>query len=273
MSIARPCPFSVESEFCKYETQIGTPNLKMCDKCNWNPKKEQAHSVNSYKEGNMEVEMKARITDEQIDKLLQTDLSSFGFKIKEQPKFLSKDDVYYSKNGENILNPTTVIRTRTEGLIIADSIKKIFDKISACLLSEKKNFITVKHKATDSDGVETNEETEGEISEEAVTAFNLAMVATGYMPYFTKSKQSASFYVEVLDGSCKGKEIHCEIVTVNGRGPYLEIEAFVTHDETQLNFESVIDAQRTIKNFFKKVLGITEFDGRSWHKIILEEED
>lgn len=50
MSIARPCPFSVESEFCKYETQIGTPNLKMCDKCNWNPKKEQAYSVNSYKE-------------------------------------------------------------------------------------------------------------------------------------------------------------------------------------------------------------------------------
>ena len=51
----------------------------------------------------MEVEMKARVTDEQINKLLQTDLSSFGFKIKEQPKFLSKDDVYYSKNGENIL--------------------------------------------------------------------------------------------------------------------------------------------------------------------------
>lgn len=43
-------PFSVEYEFCKYETQIGTPNLKMCDKCNWNPKKEYAHSVSSYKE-------------------------------------------------------------------------------------------------------------------------------------------------------------------------------------------------------------------------------
>ena len=50
MSIARLCPFSVESEFCKYETQIGTPNLKMCDKCNWNPKKGYTHSVNSYKE-------------------------------------------------------------------------------------------------------------------------------------------------------------------------------------------------------------------------------
>ena len=220
----------------------------------------------------MEVEMKARVTDEQIDKILQTDLSSFGFKIKEQPKFLSKDDVYYSKNGENILNPTTVIRTRTEGVIIADSIKKIFDKTNVCPLSEKKNFITVKHKATDSDGVETNEETEGEISEEAVTAFNLAMVATGYMPYFTKSKQSASFYVEVLDGPCKGKEIHCEIVTVNGRGPYLEIEAFVTHN-SHLNsdFENVTNAQKTIKDFFEKVLGITEFDGRSWHQIILEE--
>ena len=134
----------------------------------------------------MEVEMKARITDEQIDKILQTDLSSFGFKTKEQPKFLSKDDVYYSKNGENVLNPTTVIRTRTEGVIVADSVKKIFDKIHVCPLSEKKNFITVKHKATSSAGIEVNEETEGEISEEAVTEFNLAMVATGYMPYFSK---------------------------------------------------------------------------------------
>ena len=39
MSIARPCPYSVEYGFCKYEKDIGTPNLKMCDKCNWNPKK------------------------------------------------------------------------------------------------------------------------------------------------------------------------------------------------------------------------------------------
>ena len=31
------------------------------------------------------------------------------------------------------------------------------------------------------------------------------------------------------------------------------------------------NAKRTIKDFFEKVLGITEFDGRSWHKIILEE--
>lgn len=39
MSIAKPCPYSAEYEFCKYEKDTGTPNLKMCDKCNWNPKK------------------------------------------------------------------------------------------------------------------------------------------------------------------------------------------------------------------------------------------
>ena len=50
MSIVRPCPFLVEYELCKYEKDIGTPNLKMCDKCNWNPKKGYAYSVNSYKE-------------------------------------------------------------------------------------------------------------------------------------------------------------------------------------------------------------------------------
>ena len=49
MSIAKPCPYSAEYEFCKYEKDTGTPNLKMCDKCNQNPKKEQAHSVSSYK--------------------------------------------------------------------------------------------------------------------------------------------------------------------------------------------------------------------------------
>ena len=50
MSIVRPCPYSVEYELCKYEKDIGTPNLKMCDKCNWNPKKGYAYAVNSYKE-------------------------------------------------------------------------------------------------------------------------------------------------------------------------------------------------------------------------------
>ena len=50
MSIAKPCPYSAEYEFCKYEKDTGTPNLKMCDKCNWNPRKGYAHSVNSYKE-------------------------------------------------------------------------------------------------------------------------------------------------------------------------------------------------------------------------------
>lgn len=50
MSIARPCPYPVEYEFCKYEKDIGIPNLKMCNKCNWNLKKEYAHSVNSYRE-------------------------------------------------------------------------------------------------------------------------------------------------------------------------------------------------------------------------------
>ena len=49
MSIAKPCPYSAEYEKKKKKKDIGTLNLKMCDKCNWNPKKEQAHSVSSYK--------------------------------------------------------------------------------------------------------------------------------------------------------------------------------------------------------------------------------
>lgn len=222
----------------------------------------------------MEIEMKALVTDEQIDKVLHEDLSKYGFKTIEGTELLYKCDNYYSKDGKVVQKPTTVVRTRTEALLPPEPLDKILHgKCEEIMSDGKRIFITVKHKTTLPDGVETNEETEGVISDDALVAFNLAMEAAGWRPYFTKSKQSISFYVEVLDGPCKGKEIHCELVNMSGKGPYLEIEAFVlygTENCSELDFESVIDAQRTIKEFFEKVLGITEFDGRSWYKILLE---
>lgn len=224
----------------------------------------------------MEIEMKALVTDEQIDKILHEDLSKYGFKMKEGTELLYKCDNYYSKGGEVVKKPTTVVRTRTEALLPPEPLSKILHgKCEEIMSDGKRIFITVKRKTTLPDGVETNEETEGVISEDALVAFNLAMEAAGWKPYFTKSKQSISFYMEVLDGPCKGKEIHCELVNMSGKGPYLEIEAFVPYgakkeDISELDFESVIDAQRTIKEFFEKVLGIAEFDGRSWYKILFE---
>ena len=35
MSIAHPCPYSKDKEFCKHERFSGHPNLSMCKNCDW----------------------------------------------------------------------------------------------------------------------------------------------------------------------------------------------------------------------------------------------
>lgn len=70
--------------------------------------------------------------------------------------------------------------------------------------------------------------------------------------------------------------MHAELVSVNGIGPYLEIESTIKlKDESALldgeDLLKVNTARDQIKWFFKHELGITEFDGRSWADIIEEE--
>ena len=82
-----------------------------------------------------------------------------------------------------------------------------------------------------------------------------------FKPYFSKIKTSASFYVTRDED---GKEMHCEIVNVNGIGPFLEIEVVVDDKD------KVSGAKDLIKGFFKDVLNKKVFDSRSWKEIIEE---
>jgi adenylate cyclase class IV len=63
--------------------------------------------------------------------------------------------------------------------------------------------------------------------------------------------------------------MHCEIVSVNGVGPFLEIEVIVPDNiSVPEDCESTQEAQELIKGFFKDVFNITEFDKRTWPQII-----
>ena len=62
--------------------------------------------------------------------------------------------------------------------------------------------------------------------------------------------------------SCALIKLHCELVMVGGKGPYLETE-IVINDPDKAN-----EAAEEIKTFYKENFGITEFDARSWAEII-----
>lgn len=50
MSIARPCPYSEDKEFCKYEKYMGEPNTKMCEKCSRRVPKPEPPKLEMVKE-------------------------------------------------------------------------------------------------------------------------------------------------------------------------------------------------------------------------------
>jgi hypothetical protein len=65
--------------------------------------------------------------------------------------------------------------------------------------------------------------------------------------------------------------MHCEIVNVNGHGPYLEVEVIVPNVHCTVQpFHDPDAARDFIEDFFYDVFGITKFDGRSWAEIIKE---
>lgn len=201
----------------------------------------------------MEIEMKARITEAQADRFKNTVEFSYG-KVENKTS-LMKEDTYYSVNGKKVVKPRELVRIRKE---------KDF--------TENENptetiFLTIKRKNVDSEGIETNEEYEN-VLDEAIykTLIEGLFTAMKLKPYFNKSKESTSFYV--VPDSKDDPILHCEIVTVNGVGPYLEIE--ITTEDESIN---ATELSNCIKAFFKKELGIEEFDGRSWAEIIRAEKE
>ena len=215
----------------------------------------------------MEIEMKSLITKTQAINLVEGKIGSYTISRGGGWRPFRKRDTYYSFNGEYITNPKDIIRVREEMEIGEDSFEDIiFGKAKDILCGTHKTFLTVKKKSTDENGIETNEETEGILIGDAKTAFEKSMELCNFKPYFQKRKDSVSLYVT---DTYNTHEVHCEIVNVNGHGPYLEVEAIVpTINGTTNDFQDVESAQNFIKDFFYEAFGITEFDGRNWTEII-----
>lgn len=234
----------------------------------------------------MEIEMKAKVDNKQVSALMKF--------FNKETEYLEKSDEYFSFGGIAPKKPKNIIRIRKEksaknAPIIVFPFLKFFGSSSVTVeniltgyirpfeitvLAKDGTWLTVKAKNTSSDGIETNEETEGQLSVDAEDAFRKSMSIANFKPYFTKFKRSFSFYVKNKD---EDFEMHAELVSVNGIGPYLEIESTIKLENEGadiLDGEDLLKvntARDQIKWFFKHELGITEFDGRSWADIIEEE--
>lgn len=211
----------------------------------------------------MEIEMKAKISDEIAQLCVDDKVEFFHITRGGGWEGLFKKDVFYSFNGDAPLKPKNIVRERTEAKITEGEFLDIIHG-GYIQIGDMKNFITVKRKNTDCNGVEMNEEYEGEVSEDAACAFRHAMAAANFKPYFSKNKNSVSFYVQ---GDKMKHELHCEIVNVSGAGPFLEIETIVSDDADD---NEKHQAQSEIEQYFW-CLGIKEFDKRDWPTIIKEE--
>lgn len=230
----------------------------------------------------MEIEMKAKVNIDHIEKLLKY--------FDKESLYLEKKDEYFSFDGIAPKKPKNIIRIRKEqqvnatkalesvGGLTAENIKCVLigyiDPFAENGGADKfQTFLTVKAKNTSPDGVEVNEETEGQLFEGSEEAFRKSMKVTHFEPYFTKLKKSFSFYVKNKDEDKNKYVMHAELVSVNGV-MYLEIESVV---ELEVEDSNVLDGEDLLKVkgsrdqimwFFDKELGITEFDGRSWADIM-----
>lgn len=209
----------------------------------------------------MEVEMKAKVSIEDVEKFFNTKYQG----VVPEPEFFHKDDVYYSFNGDVVINPKASVRIRREC-----QLNPAYYSIRQVLLDDI-NFhenpvvahdtvLTVKRKCVDDDGVETNKETEGSLCTKALFALYEVFEATNFKEYFSKTKRSVS---TVVIGPY-GIQLHVEFVTVNGIGPYCEVEAIVDEDKVE-------EATKAIKMFFISTFNISEFEERSYGALLNEE--
>lgn len=219
----------------------------------------------------MEIEMKAKLSDEQLDKIL--------WSIGNESEYLEKSDEYFSFDGIAPKKPKNIIRIRKEKVGNANKCLFFFDGgrcdvgtvkniLAGCIYpfasvtpDKEQTWLTVKAKNTSPEGIETNEETEGQLFGGTEEAFRKSMEITNFKTYFVKFKRSFSFYVKNKDENKNNFTMHAELVSVDGVGPYLEIESVVKEKDAA-------EASDQIKWFFEHELGITEFDGRSWVDIV-----
>lgn len=232
----------------------------------------------------MEIEMKAKLNDEQLDKILWC--------IDNESEYIEKSDEYFSFDGIAPKKPKNIIRIRKEKvgnankcIFSVETVVKMIDTVKNILAGnvhpfesvapdKEQTWLTVKAKNTDPTGIETNEETEGQLFKGSEEAFRKSMEITHFKTYFTKFKRSFSFYVKNKDEDKNDFVMHAELVSVDGVGPYLEIESTIRLENEGADvldgedLAKVNTARDQIKWYFAHELAITEFDGRSWVDIV-----
>ena len=122
--------------------------------------------------------------------------------------------------------------------------------------------LTLKNKHTYKNGTEVNTEHEEEFSNRQIELFEILLSSLECIEYFSKEKRSIGWRILRLTPDGVLLTLHCELVMVEGKGPYLETETVII-DPDKAN-----DAAKEIRDFYENNFGITEFDGRSWAEII-----
>lgn len=239
----------------------------------------------------MEVEMKAKVTLEQMAKFLVKYLSD---KNSTDVDLIIKKDRYF-KHKDIKGRPDNQIRIRENFKLITlnkesgpvfviplrrietdlndeESIKEMFEVFfdwdhNWFDIKEDRPWdyhaeLTIKNKHTYKNGTEVNTEHEEEFSNKQIELFEILLSSIECIEYFSKEKRSIGWYILKMLPSCALIKLHCELVMVGGKGPYLETE-IVINDPDKAN-----EAAEEIKTFYKENFGITEFDARSWAEII-----
>lgn len=217
----------------------------------------------------LEIELKAKITPQQVEYLLENYSFYENTYTRAAPpiEFLIKKDSYYSFNGDVITHPRNKIRIRKETVLKYQDLSDLdligFFDFKTEFDSEDGDlnwYFTIKQKSMDDQGIEVNQEFENRISKEP-KSIQQFLQFVNFKTYFTKEKRSISFYIYKTD-----RLFHVEIVSVNGVGPYLEVEVTMNTEDT-----AIIKMELSL--FFERLLGIKEFDNRQWETILKEDED
>lgn len=240
----------------------------------------------------MEVEMKAKVTLEQMAKFLVENLSKYienvDLIIKKDRYFKHKDikgrpdnqirirENFRLNTFDRSSKPVFVIPLRRIEIDLNDeeSVKEMFEvffdwdhnwfDVKEDRPNDYYAELTLKNKHTYKNGTEVNTEHEEEFSNKQIELFEILLSSIECIEYFSKEKRSIGWYISRLSVTDPARfvKLHCELVMVGGKGPYLETETIVD-DPDNAN-----DAAKEIRAFYEKEFGITEFDARSWAEII-----
>lgn len=209
-----------------------------------------------------EIELKVALSNQQYSEIKEiiSGKSEFPDLKFHSLSHILKSDEYFSKyrTREERLknNELRVIRIRSEKTIpLKPSGVDIFGDESE---GGEKSYFCIKRKSVEN-GLEYNSESETFIENPAV--LRSFFEASGFIKWFSKTKDSYSVFTSFSSGEFRDYEAHLELEKVNGL-PYIEIEYTKENlpaEKVRLMLEKILES-----------LGIDpeKRDGRSWIEIV-----